>query len=57
MTDEELAQQIPAKPDAAPNMAPEIEERAIRRTTGMTQAQFVAAHESAAERCRTGSAA
>jgi putative transcriptional regulator len=45
MTDENIARQIAANPDAAPDMAPEVDVRAIRRATGMTQAQFAAAYE------------
>jgi putative transcriptional regulator len=45
MTDEDLARQIAANPDAASDMAPEIDVRAIRRAAGMTQAQFSAAYE------------
>jgi putative transcriptional regulator len=45
MTDEDLAKQIAANPDAAPDMAPEIDVRAIRRAAGMTQAQFAGAYE------------
>jgi putative transcriptional regulator len=45
MTDNDLARQIAANPDAAPDMAPEIDVRAIRRAIGMTQAQFAAAYE------------
>jgi putative transcriptional regulator len=45
MTDADIARQIAANPDAAPDMAPEIDVRAIRRATGMTQAQFAAAYE------------
>ncbi len=45
MTDEEIARQIAANPDAAPDMAPQIDVRAIRRASGMTQAQFAAAYE------------
>jgi putative transcriptional regulator len=37
--------QIASNPDAAPDMAPEIDVRAIRRAAGMTQAQFAAAYE------------
>jgi putative transcriptional regulator len=40
MTDEEIARQIASNPDAAPDMAPEVDVRAIRRATGMTQAEF-----------------
>jgi len=40
MTDQDLARQIATNPDAAPDMAPEIDVRAIRRAAGMTQAQF-----------------
>src|SRR5271168_498088 len=45
MTDEDIARQIAANPDAAPDMALKIDVRAIRRAAGMTQAQFAAAYE------------
>ncbi len=45
MTDGDIARQIAANPDAAPDMAPEIDVRAIRRAAGMTQAEFAAAYE------------
>jgi len=45
MTDEEIARQIASNPDAAPDMAPEVDVRAIRHAAGMTQAQFAAAYE------------
>jgi putative transcriptional regulator len=45
MTDEDIARQIASNPDAAPDMAPEIDVRAIRREAGMTQAQFADAFE------------
>ena len=45
LTDETIARQIAANPDAAPDMVPEIDVRAIRRAAGMTQAQFAAAYE------------
>jgi putative transcriptional regulator len=45
MTDEDITRQIAINPDAAPDMAPEIDVRAIRRTAGMTQAQFADAFE------------
>ncbi|MGH7022170.1 MAG: helix-turn-helix domain-containing protein [Caulobacteraceae bacterium] len=45
MTDEDIARQIAANPDAAPDMAPEIDVRAIRRASGMTQTQFAQAFE------------
>jgi putative transcriptional regulator len=45
MTDADIAGQIGANPDAAPDMAPEIDVRAIRRDAGMTQAQFAAAYD------------
>jgi putative transcriptional regulator len=45
MTDDDIARQIAANPDAAPDMAPEIDVRAIRRAAGMTQAQFAQAYE------------
>ena len=44
-TDGDLARQIASNPDAAPDMAPQIDVRAIRRAAGMTQAQFAAAYE------------
>ena len=45
MTDADIARQIAANPDAAPDMALEIDVRAIRHAAGMTQAQFAAAYE------------
>jgi putative transcriptional regulator len=45
MTDEAIARQIASNPDAAPDLAPEIDVRAIRRAAGMTQAEFAAAFE------------
>ncbi len=45
MSETDIARQIAANPDAAPDMAPPIDVRAIRRATGMTQAQFAAAYE------------
>jgi putative transcriptional regulator len=45
MTDEDIARQIASNPDAAADMAPDIDVRAIRRAAGMTQAQFAAAYE------------
>ncbi len=45
ITDEDIAKQISNNPDAAPDMAPEIDVRAIRRAAGMTQAEFAAAYE------------
>jgi putative transcriptional regulator len=45
MTDEDISTQIASNPDAAPDMAPEIDVRAIRRAAGMTQAEFAAAYE------------
>ena len=45
MTDEDIARQIASNPDAAPDMAPEIDVRAIRRAAGMTQAQFASVYE------------
>jgi len=45
MTDDDIARQIGANPDAAPDMAPEIDVRDIRRAAGMTQAQFAATYE------------
>jgi putative transcriptional regulator len=45
MTDAAIARQIASNPDAAPDMAPAIDVRAIRRAAGMTQAEFAAAYE------------
>ena len=45
MTDEDIARQIASNPDAAPDMAPEIDVRAIRQAAGMTQVEFAAAYE------------
>lgn len=45
MSDADIARQIAANPDAAPDMALEIDVRAIRRTVGMTQAEFAAAYQ------------
>jgi putative transcriptional regulator len=45
MTDEDIARQIASNPDAAPDMAPEIDVRAIRHAAGMTQAQFAETYE------------
>ena len=44
-SDADIARQIASNPDAAPDMAPEIDVRAIRRATGMTQVEFAAAYE------------
>jgi putative transcriptional regulator len=44
MTDKDIARQIASNRDAAPDMAPEIDVRAIRRAAGMTQAEFAAAY-------------
>lgn len=44
MTESNIARQIASNPDAAPDMAPAIDVRAIRRAAGMTQAQFAAAY-------------
>jgi len=45
MTDEDIAHQIASNPDAAPDLAPDVDVRAIRRAAGMTQAQFATAYE------------
>lgn len=45
MTDTDLARQIAAHADAAPDMAPVIDVRAIREAIGMTQVEFAAAYE------------
>jgi putative transcriptional regulator len=45
MTAEDIARQIVASHDAAPDMAPELDVRANRRAVGMTKAQFAAAYE------------
>ena len=44
-SDADIARQIASNPDAAPDMAPAIDVRAIRRATGMTQAEFAEAYE------------
>ena len=45
MTDDDIARQIAANPDVAPDMAPVIDVRAIRQASGMSQSQFAAAYE------------
>jgi len=45
MNDADIARQIAVNPDAAPDLAREIDVRAIRRAAGMIQAQFAAAFE------------
>ena len=45
MTDADIARQIAAHADAAPDMAPDIDVRAIREAIGMTQVEFAAAYE------------
>jgi putative transcriptional regulator len=45
MKDADITRQIASHPDAAPDMAPEVDVRAIRKATGMTQAEFAAAYE------------
>jgi DNA-binding XRE family transcriptional regulator len=45
MTDADVARQIAAHADAAPDMAPDIDVRAIREAIGMTQVEFAAAYE------------
>lgn len=44
MTDADVARQIGRNPDAAPDMAPVVDVRAIRAAAGMTQAEFAAAY-------------
>ena len=44
MTDADIARQIAANPDAAPDMAPKIDVRAIRRAAGMTLDEFATAY-------------
>ncbi len=44
MTDTDIARQIGANRDAAPDMAPETDVRAIRRAIGMTQGDFAKAY-------------
>ncbi len=44
MTDADIARQIASNRDAAPDMAPDVDIRAIRRSTGMTQMEFAAAY-------------
>ena len=43
MSDTDITAQIAANPDAAADMAPEIDVRALRRKAGMTQTQFAEA--------------
>ena len=45
MTDTDIARQIAGNADAAPDMAPDIDVRAIREAIGMTQVEFAAAYE------------
>ncbi len=45
MSDADIARQIASNSDAAPDMAPEIDVRGVRRATGMTQAEFAAAYQ------------
>ncbi len=45
MTDSDIARQIVSNRDAAPDMAPELDVRAIRRSAGMTQSEFAAAYQ------------
>jgi putative transcriptional regulator len=45
MTDSDIARQIASNSDAALDMAPGLDVRAIRRSAGMTQAEFAAAYQ------------
>lgn len=45
MTDADIARQIASNPDAAADMAPALDVRAIRRAADVTQAEFAAAYE------------
>jgi putative transcriptional regulator len=45
MTDDDIAKQIAANPDAAPDMALDFDVYAIRKATGMTQAEFATTYE------------
>ena len=45
MTDADIARQIAGHADAAPDMAPDIDVRAIREAIGMTQVDFAATYE------------
>jgi putative transcriptional regulator len=45
LNDVDIARQIAANPEAAPDMAPDVDVREIRRATGLTQAQFAAVYE------------
>jgi len=45
MTDVDIARQIGAHADAAPDMSPHIDVRAIREAIGMTQVEFATAYE------------
>ena len=44
MTEANIARQIASNPDAEPDMAPEFDVRAVRRETGLAQAEFAAAY-------------
>jgi DNA-binding transcriptional regulator YiaG len=44
MTDTDIAGQIARNRDAALDMAPDVDVRGIRRSTGMTKAEFAAAY-------------
>ena len=45
MTDADITRQIAGHADAAPDMAPYVDVRAIREAIGMTQVEFAAAYE------------
>lgn len=45
MTDDDLVRQIATNPASAPDMAPEIDVRAMRRAAGTTAANFADAYE------------
>ena len=54
MSDADIARQIAANPEAAPDMAPEVDVRAIRRAAGMTQDEFAAAYQFSVGRSSNG---
>ena len=45
LSDGEIAHQIATNPDAAPDLAPELDVRAIRRSLGFSQAEFARTYE------------
>jgi putative transcriptional regulator len=45
MTDADITRQIAGHADAAPDMVPDVDVRAIREAIGMTQVEFATAYE------------